>query len=469
MQDHYDLVIVGAGPGGYVAAIKAAQLGLSVALIERDLVGGTCLNRGCIPTKTLLHTAELYHEITQGEALGLHVEAACIDFPTMRQRMHEVCGKVRDGVIGLLAANGVDIIAGSGRIEAQGRVSVSQLDGTNRTLEATDIIAAPGSKPTLPPIPGINLPGVLASDELLAEVPELRRIAIIGGGVIGTEFAGFYQALGVEVTVIEAMNRLLPTLDRELGMSLAQLLKKRGGTVATSATVKGIEQGEEGTLVVYYEVKGIQQTVEVDGVLVATGRKAAADDLFAADLGIEFVRGRISVDASMKTAVDHLYAIGDAADAGIQLAHAASAQGIVAVSALASTTCDIDLDTIPSCIYTSPEIASVGLTEAEAKEAGIALRTGKFPLSGNAKTVISDAERSYIKVVAAEDGRVLGAQLMCNRATDIVGEFALAITAGLTVEEMARAVRPHPTYEEAVGEALDTLLGGAIHARPLRR
>ncbi|MEG0990171.1 dihydrolipoyl dehydrogenase [Gordonibacter sp.] len=469
MQDRYNLIVVGAGPGGYVAAIKAAQLGLSVALVERDLVGGTCLNRGCIPTKTLLHTAELFGEIIRGEALGLHVEGARIDFPALRQRMGEVCGTMRNGVIGLLDANGIEVVPGNGRIEAPGRVSVTQSDGAIFVLEADDLVVAPGSKPALPPIPGIDLPGVLTSDELLAQVPEFGRIAIIGGGVIGAEFAGFYQALGTEVTVIEAMGRLLPTLDRELGMSLAQLLKKRGGTVAASATVKAIEQGPAGSLVVRYEAKEALHAVEVDGVLVATGRKAVADDLFAPDLGVELVRGRIPVDASMKTAVAHLYAIGDAADAGIQLAHAASAQGIVAVCALTSSTCDVDASTIPSCIYTSPEIASVGLTEAEAKEAGIALKTGKFPLSGNAKTIIADAERSYIKVVAAEDGRILGAQLMCNRATDIVGEFALAITAGLTVEEMARAVRPHPTYEEAVGEALDTLLGGAIHARPLRR
>lgn len=469
MSNHYDLIVIGGGPGGYVAAIKAAHLGCSVALVEQDLVGGTCLNRGCIPTKALLHTADLYAAVRQGADSGLAADGCRIDFPALRERVRTVCATVRGGVEGLLAANGVTVVAGRGTIVEPGRVAVALADGGAIELAAGDLIAAPGSSPAVPPIPGADLPGVFTSDSLLAHVPDLKRPVIVGGGVIGMEFAGFYQALGAEVTVVELMARVLPTMDRELGTSLAQLVKKRGGTIATGAAVERIERASDGSLLVRYRVKDEERTAPADGVLIATGRYANTEGLFGNGFALDLEHGRIPVDATMRTAVEHVYAIGDAADAGIQLAHAASAQGIVAASAIAGAPCDIDLGTIPACVYTSPEIASVGLTEAAAKEAGIPVRCGKFPMTGNAKTVIAGAERSFIKVVSGEDGRILGAHLMCNRATDLVGEFTQAIANNLTLDQMARAVRPHPTYNEAVTEAIETLLEGPIHALPKRR
>ncbi len=456
----YDLVVVGGGPGGYVAAIRAGQLGLRTALVERDAVGGTCLNRGCIPTKTLLHSAHLYREMVACQSFGLQAEGVGFDYGAMSARKEEVTGQLRSGVEGLLKGNKVELLRGSARVEEPGKVRVGE-----KVLETGHILIATGAVPAKPPVPGLDLPGVVTSDELLADGKLYPRLTIVGGGVIGMEFACLCSALGTEVTVIEALDRILPTLDRELGQNLATLLKKRGVRVHTGAAVERVErQGE--ALTCTFTAKGRTETAQSDAVLVATGRRPDTAGLFSPALedALGLDRGGIPVDLHFSTRVAGICAIGDVVKGNIQLAHVASAQGINAVSRMAGLRPPMRLEAVPACVYTDPEIACVGSTEAECKENGIPYKTGKYLMSGNGRTVIARGERGFIKVVYhAESGAVLGAQLMCERATDLVGEFTIAVAEGRTVERMAQIIRPHPTFGEGISEAAESCLGLAIH------
>lgn len=454
----WDLIVIGGGPGGYTAAIRAAQLGLRTALVERDAVGGTCLNRGCIPTKALIHAAERYEEMRECETFGLRAEGVSFDYPAMCERRDHVVGQLREGVERLLKGNKVERITGTARLLGPGRVQVGE-----EVLEGTNILIAAGSRPALPPVPGLDLPGVLTSDDLLTGDRFYQRLAIIGGGVIGMEFAGLYQALGAEVTVLEALDRILPTLDRELSQNLSMLMKKKGVRLCAGARVERVERGPGG-LVCTYTVKDRTETVTADAVLVATGRRANTDGLCAPEVDLGLERGAIPVDDRFQTCVPGIYAIGDAVKGSIQLAHAAAAQGINAVSILAGKEPPIDLSVVPSCVYVRPEMASVGRTEAQCKEAGIPVKTAKYLTGSNGRSLIAGAGRGFIKVVYdGESGAVLGAQLLCERATDLVGEFASAVSRGETLEDMARVIRAHPTFAEAVGEAAEAGLGLSIH------
>ena len=454
----WDLLVVGGGPGGYVSAIRAAQLGLKTALIERDAVGGTCLNRGCVPTKALLHSAGLYREMQDCDRFGIQVQGLGFDYAAMCARRDQVVDQLRAGVQSLLKGNGVEVISGTAVLEGSGRVRVGE-----ELHEARNILLAVGSRPALPPIPGLDLPGVLTSDDLLTKADFYPRLAIIGGGVIGMEFASLYSALGAEVTVLEAAERILPTLDRELSQNLSMLLKKRGVKLCPGVAVERLEQTEEG-LRCSYALKGKQEAVIADAVLVATGRRANTEELCApgVDLGLE--RGAIPVDGRFQTRIPGVYAVGDAVAGSIQLAHAASAQGINAVSLLAGREPPMDLTAIPACVYTQPEMASVGRTEAWCKGEGIPVRTAKYLMSGNGRSLIAGADRGFIKVVShAGTGVVLGAQLMCERATDLVGAFTTAVAERRTLEELSAIVRPHPTFSEGISEAAEAGLGLSIH------
>ena len=454
----WDLIVIGGGPGGYTAAIRAAQLGLHTALVERDAVGGTCLNRGCIPTKTLIHAAERYEEMKECVTFGLWAEGVSFDYPAMCARRDQVVSQLRDGVERLLKGNKVDRITGTARILGAGRVQAGE-----EVLEGTNILIATGSRPALPPVPGLDLPGVLTSDDLLTGDTLYQRLAIIGGGVIGMEFAGLYQALGVEVTVLEAMDRILPTLDRELSQSLSMLVKKKGVKLCTGARVEKVEQSPDG-LICTYTVKDKTETVTADAVLVATGRRANTEGLCAPEVDLGLDRRAIPVDDRFQTRVPGIYAIGDAVKGSIQLAHAAAAQGINVVSMLAGREPPMDLSVVPSCVYVRPEMAAVGRTEAQCKEAGIPVKMAKYLTGSNGRSLIADSGRGFIKVVChAQSGVVRGAQLLCERATDLVGEFASAISRGDTLEDMARVIHAHPTFAEAVGEAAEAGLGLSIH------
>lgn len=447
----YQLLVIGAGPGGYVAALKAAKLGLKTAIVESRDVGGTCLNRGCIPTKALLHTAEVYTQAKEGAFLGVNAEGISVDFAAAQRRKNEVTEKLRLGIEGLFKQKKVDLLRGIGTILALGKVSV---DGKEYT--ADHILIATGSIPARPPIPGLE--HALTSDDLLeGEGRMFSSLVIIGGGVIGVELASVYNALGCHVTILEAMDRILPNMDREICQNLTMILKKRGVEIYPSSMVSAVEKMEDGTLSVRYTNKGTENTAQGEAVLCAIGRRANTAGLFGEGFSLDMERGRILTDENFQTSVPGIYAIGDVT-AKIQLAHVASAQGTACVEKLAGKAAPADLALIPSCIYTSPEIACIGITADEAKAAGRSVKVGKFVMFANGKTVISNGERGFIKIVAdAESGVVLGAQLMCERATDMISQLTTAVANGLTAEQLLAVVRPHPTFEEGIGEALDDL------------
>ena len=453
----YDLIVIGAGPGGYTAALRAAELGMRTAVVEKDSVGGTCLNRGCVPTKTLLHASETLDAARGADVLGVLVDGVRADLPRMFARKDEVVQTLRQGVEGLLKRAKVDVIAGEGRIVAPDAVQVAGQDGPTGSFSATHILAATGSAPARPPIPGLDLPGVLTSDDLLegADRP-YGSIAVIGGGVIGAEFATFYAELGTRVTVIEGLDRMLPGLDRELGQSLAAALKARGAAIHTKSMVRAVEKGGDG-LVVRFATGDEEQEVSAEVVLCAVGRVPYWKDLFAEGVEPQTAGRALKVDERFATSVDGVYAIGDVSSP-VQLAHVAAAQGTACVEMLAGMEPTIDLSVVPSCVYCRPEIASVGLSEAEAKDAGMSVKVGKAVMGGNARTVVSAPGRSFMKVVGEEQtGRIVGAQLMCTNASDMVSQLSMAIANRLTASDLLRAMRPHPTYEESLTDALRAL------------
>lgn len=466
----YQLIVIGAGPGGYEAVIRAAQLGLTTALIERRDVGGTCLNRGCIPTKAMLHSAQLYREAANFELFGLHTENTSFDWAKVHQRKNDVVVKLRTGIEQLIKANKIDFFNNSASILGKNDVQLDQ----GEVIRGENILIATGSVPARPPIPGLDLPNVVTSDELLddphfTQADSLaKEILIIGGGVIGVEFASVFSSFGCHVTIVEAMERILPTMDREISQSLNMVLKKRGVSIHTGAMVEKLEQDENG-LVCHFTEKGKAQAVPAQQVLVAIGRRPNTQGLFAEGFEVACERGRIVTDENFRTSVDSIYAIGDVTSK-IQLAHMASAQGICAVHTIAGQKPPIDLRYVPGCIYTDPEIASVGITEDEAKQQGIPVKKGKFLMTGNGRSLIDEQERGFIKVLAHQETDViLGAQLMCSRATDIVAELATAIVNGLTCAQLAGVIRPHPTFCEGVTEAVEDVHAMAIHLAPKKR
>ena len=453
----YQLIVIGAGPGGYTAALQAAKRGLRTAVVERREVGGTCLNRGCIPTKTLLHASQVYFDAKHSAPIGVHVGEISVDLGEMFAYKRKVSAQLREGLETLLAKAKVDVLAGTAVISAPGTVVVTGTDGESTTYTADHILAGTGSVPLCPPIPGLDLPGVLTSDQLLEGTDALYdSIVIMGGGVIGVEFATFYNNLGCQVTLVEGASRLLPIMDKELGQNLGQLLKKRGVEVLTSAMVQRVEQGENG-LVVTVEQKGKEKQVAGQVVLCAIGRVPAWEGLFVPELTPEQVGKRLKVDETYQTSIPTVYAIGDLS-AEIPLAHVASAQAVACVNLLCGEDAQTDLNVVPSCIYSSPEIAVVGLTEAEAKEQGIDAVTGKCIMFRNARTMIEDPGRCFMKLVAdKESHEILGAQLMCQHASDMISQISEAMVNHLTAEQMLRTMRPHPSFEEAMLEALEAL------------
>lgn len=450
----YDLVIIGAGPGGYEAAYEAADFGMKVALVEKDLVGGTCLNRGCVPTKTMMHSSDAYRIATQAANIGVSAEGVKADLNRIIDRKCEVSETLRDGIMFLLKKKKVDFVAGTAKVTGGHTVEISGNDEVSE-LTAANIMIATGSEPATPPIPGADLPGVLDSTGLLELRGEIMKdFVIIGGGVIGIEFATIYSDLGTNVTVVEAMDRLLPNMDKELGRSLKMNFKNRGIDTHTNAMVEKIEE-RNGRLVCFYKEKDKVQEVEADHILVCTGRRPVTKGVFSEELEEKLLgaRGFLQVDDCYRTEIPSIYGIGDAIG-GTMLAHTATAEGRNAVAIMNGKEPEINMNVVAGCIYTSPEIASVGLTQDEAKEAGIDVITKKFPTSANGKTIIEELDRGFIKLVASkEDHTLLGAQLMCGRATDIIGELAVAIANGLTIEEVANTIHPHPTFVEAVCEA----------------
>ena len=452
---NFDLIVIGAGPGGYEAALHAARLGLKTAVVEKREVGGTCLNRGCIPTKALLHASAVYEEAKHGAELGVAAENLSYDLTAMFAYKQQVVEKLRGGIEGLFKAAKVTLLRGIGTLTAPNTVVVS---GENEGVyTAQNILLATGSVPARPPIPGLDLPGVMTSDELLSgEGGGFNSLIIIGGGVIGMEFATFYNDLGVAVTVVEGLDRLLPNMDRELGQNLSMIMKKRGVQVFTGAMVKNLEQTGAG-LQVNFETRGKLQSVAGEKVLCAIGRSPCTAGLFGEGVAVEMDRRRIKVNERFETSLPGVYAIGDVSSP-VQLAHVATAQGIYAVNEIAGKANETDLSLVPGCVYVRPEIAAVGLTEADAKAREIPVKTAKALMSANGRTVILNGDRGFMKLVAhAETRKLLGAQLMCSNASDMISQLSEAIANGQTPADLLKAMRPHPTFEEALTAALEEL------------
>lgn len=446
----YNLIIIGAGPGGYEAAIEAAEKGMKVALVEKDKLGGTCLNRGCVPTKTLMHTADIARELRDADIFGVNVSDYSVDASKMQERKNQVLDTLRSGIAALMKKGKIDVIEGHGVIEGPGKVRVGE-----DVLETENILIATGSKTFVPPIEGVDTPGVVTSDVILDKADGIyEHLVIVGGGVIGMEFASLYAALGTKVTIIEALDRVLAPLDKEISQNVKMIGKKRGMEIHAKAMVEKFEAGADGKLVTFYREKDELQSVESDGVLVCIGRRANTDGLFAEGVSVEMDRDKIVVNDKYQTSMPGVYAIGDVIG-GIQLAHVATAEGRNAVAIMNGEEPSICMDVVPSCVYTNPEIATVGITADEAKAAGRDVVAKKFIMSANGKSVLSNQERGFIKVVAdADTHKIVGCQMMCARATDMIGEMAVAISGGMTLEQVAATIHPHPTFVEGIGEAV---------------
>lgn len=443
-MEHFNLFVIGGGPGGYEAALEAAALGKKVAVAEERQLGGVCLNRGCIPTKALLRSARLYQETKNGADLGVYTEGVTADLAAMHAHAAEIQKKLRDGIAFLFQKGKIAYYEAHATVAAPGVVQVGA-----EQVTADHILMATGSRPARLPLPGMELAGVITSDDLLtAPGVDCAHLVIIGGGVIGVEFAELYGALGKQVTIIEALPRILEKLDREISQNMTMLLKKRGAQVVTGASVTGVVQGAGG-LTCCFTGKDGEERVTGDRVLVCTGRRPNTENLVPDGMDLGMVKGYLPVDENGRTKVPGLYAVGDLVLGGIQLAHAASAQGKQAVRAMFGAPVTDHLGPIPACVFASPEIAVVGMTADEAKKAGIPVQVKKAITSANGKSLVDGSDRGFAKLVFhKETGALLGAQLMCYHASEMIGGLTVAVRAGLTEAQMVGTVYPHPTVSE---------------------
>ena len=437
---NYDLVIIGSGPGGYVAALYASRHKLKVCVIEKDLIGGTCLNRGCIPTKALIYSASILSKIKAAKEYGIETDGLRVDFPAIAARKDYIVTRLRAGIETLSRAGSIDIIKGSAKIKSSDTVIVN-----GGYIVTKSIIIATGSSPM--PIPGITFDEVkiFSSDGILAlkEIP--KDLTIVGAGVIGCEFAGLFNALGAKVTMVELLDRILATQSKEVSRKMEQLFKKRGIAVRTSTKFN------------------LSSSPGLEKVLVAVGRKANIEGLGLEEAGIEIENGRIAVDGNLRTRVKNIYAIGDCV-AGPQLAHKASYDGITAVENILGEPRTVDYSNVPNCIWTDPEIASVGLTEEEAKAKYPDARAAKFPYLASGKAFLMGKAEGFVKIIGDAKGSILGVEIFGEGACDLIGEAVLAKQSGINIKDWACVVHGHPTLSEIFQEAAHVFCGTPIHS-----
>ncbi|MFC5712344.1 dihydrolipoyl dehydrogenase [Thalassorhabdus alkalitolerans] len=463
--EEVDTLIIGSGPGGYVAAIRAAQLGQKVTVVEKGSTGGVCLNVGCIPSKALIEAGHRYHNAKGSDDMGITAENVSLDFSKVQEWKSGIVNKLTGGVEGLLKGNKVNLVKGEAYFSDSDQVKVSSEDGYgSQTYKFKNCIIATGSRP-------IEIPNFKFSDRIinstgainLNEVPD--KLVVIGGGYIGIELAGAYANLGSEVTVLEGEKRILGGFEKQMAQLVQRNLKKKGVTFETQAFAKSAEETKDGVKVTA-EVKGEEKTFDADYVLVAVGRRPNSDELGLEQIGVELdEKGLIKVDKQCRTSSSNIYAIGDVI-AGPPLAHKASYEGKIAAEAISGEASEIDYLGIPMVVFAEPELASVGYTEAEAKEAGYDAVASKFPFQANGRALSLNETDGFLKLVTRkEDGLVIGAQIAGQNASDMIAEAGLAIEAGMTAEDLAMTIHAHPTLGEITMETAEVALGTPIHIK----
>lgn len=462
-----DIIIIGGGPGGYVAAIRAGQLGAKVTLIEARELGGTCLNRGCIPTKALYKNAEILHTLQKSNEFGIKIGSYEIDVEQVQERKQKVVDTLVGGIEQVIKSYDIEVISGYGSFKDNKTISVKLSDGSEREVTSDNIVIATGSKPFIPDLPGVSLEGVYTSDELLEfkEIP--KRLSIIGGGVIGLEFANIFNAMGSEVTVFAT--KVLKHTDSDISKRITAFMKKQGIKIHTDTRAKGIHKSHSGLVVTGEGKKGEVQE-EADIVLVSSGRKPLIEGLNLDGVGIEYDGKGIKVDKNFETNIKGIYAIGDV-NGGVQLAHVASHQGISIVEKIMGLEPQGNHDVIPNCIFVSPEIAHVGVTEDEAKEMGIDYKSSKFMFGANGKALSMGEPDGFVKVLSnSKDNTIIGVHIMGPHAADLIHEGTLAISQKINIDAIKHTIHAHPTLSEAFLEAILGLNNEAIHmAKPRKR
>ncbi|QVK17550.1 dihydrolipoyl dehydrogenase [Mycoplasmatota bacterium] len=459
-----DITIIGGGPGGYVAALKAAKMGAKVVLVEKESLGGTCLNWGCIPTKALVRSAEVYNDIKKASDFGLSVKDISVDMPKVLERKNNVVSKLVGGIAYLMEKNNVKVISGAGKFIDKNTVEV-ETKTKKIQVSSKNIIIATGSAPALLPIPGADSKNILTSKEILEMKKLPEKLAIIGGGVIGMEFACIYASFGVDVSVVEYMDNILQVLDDDVIREMTSAAKRKGIKLYTSSKVEEIIDTEDNKSIVRFTSDGKQKYISVDTVLMSVGRKPYFDNLDVEKVGIELndrKRG-IKVNSRMQTNIEHIYAIGDVTNK-IQLAHVASHQGIIAVENIMGEDKEMDYLAVPSAIFTHPEIAAVGLSEKEAIKNKLAIEVGKFPFSANGKALAMGDDRGFIKIIKdKETKKIIGASIVGINAADLISTLTVAMRNGVTTEQLTETIFAHPTTAEVIHEGALSVEGGALH------
>ncbi|WP_291862353.1 dihydrolipoyl dehydrogenase [Marinilabilia sp.] len=460
----YDLVVIGSGPGGYVAAIRASQLGMKVGVVEKAELGGVCLNWGCIPTKSLLKSAQVFEYLNHAQDYGINIEGkASVDFSAMIKRSREVAGGMSNGIQFLFKKNKIEVIQGTGKLTKDKKVEVTKSDGKKETVEAKNILLATGARSRELP----NLPQdgkkIIGYRKALTLEKQPESMVVVGSGAIGSEFAYFYNSVGTKVTLVEYLDNVVPLEDEEVSKQLGRSFKKAGIKVMTSSEVTKVDTSGKKVKVTVKTKKG-EENIEADIVLSAVGIAPNIEDIGLEEAGVEVEKGRVKVDEFYRTTAEGVYAIGDIVP-GQALAHTASAEGIICVEKISGMDVEpLNYGNIPGCTYTSPEVASVGMTEKAAKEAGYELKVGKFPFSASGKASAAGHKEGFVKLIFdAKYGELLGAHMIGANVTEMIAELVSARKLETTGHEIIKTVHPHPTMSEAVMEAAAAAYGEVIH------
>jgi len=466
----YDVLVIGSGPGGYVAAIRASQLGFKTAVVERESLGGICLNWGCIPTKALIKSANVMEYFGHAKDYGITAGEFSADFPAVIKRSRGVAEKMSKGVQFLMKKNKIEVIMGAARVKGKGQVEVTGADGKTATHEAKHIIVATGGRAR--ELPNLPMDGkkVIGYREAMVLPEQPKSMIVVGSGAIGVEFAYVYNAMGTKVTIVEFMPRIVPVEDEDISKELEKIYKKKGIAIMTNASVETVDTSGAGVKAQVKMQDGSMQTLEADVLLSAVGVVANIEGIGLEEAGVKVEKGKVVVDPYGKTTVDGIYAIGDCTP-GQALAHVASKEAVICVEAIANAEGKyhhkpepIDYGNVPGCTYCSPEIASVGMTEKQAKEAGYEVKVGKFPFSASGKASAAGANEGFVKVVFdAKYGEWLGTHMIGANVTEMIAETVTARKLETTYQEVLDAIHPHPTMSESVKDAVEVALGEAIH------